>query len=368
MTLRERLRAVLEGRQPDAVPWFTDLTYWHHGHGQRGTLPEKYRGADGLLQLHRDLRVGVYLFTPSMYTQHRDPDLFQEWDEKVDESRVRTFVKTPAGTLEGLVKAAPTSHSSARIEHPVKKPEDLRVVREWYEGTTFTENYAEVEACDREWGEDGFPIPLIPRTPLATLAAHWAGVTNLSYIIADAPELFEETMEAMRRAEDEMYRIYADSPFLALEIGENLSAEAMTGLWRRYSRDYYEARTALLHERGKLVGCHIDGTLGMLLSELVEAGIDFPESVVPAPVGDLTLTEIADSVREDTIIWGCVPSAMFAPPFDRQTVIDFVDEAIDTLAPRCRLVLAGADQVPPDGDIELVRIIGEHIEERGWPA
>ena len=67
-------------------------------------------------------------------------------------------------------------------------------------------------------------------------------------------------------------------------------------------------------------------------------------------------------------MWGCVPSAMFSRPFDRETVLAFVDEAIDILAPRCRLVLAGADQVPPDGDIELVRIIGEHIEDRGYPA
>jgi hypothetical protein len=365
MTLRERLAAVLAGETPDAVPWFTDLTYWHHARTVDGDLPEKYHGADGLLQLHRDLGVGVYLFSPSLITTEYDSDLFQWGSEPIDEEYSRIIVTSPEGNLEGLAKACPTSYSSAIVEHPVKTVDDLRVVRAWYEGMRFTPNYDAVVAWDESLGGDGFAIPLIPRTPLATLAAQWSGVANMSYIAADAPDEFEETLEVMRRCEDELYRLYAESPCPALEIGENLSAEAMGGMWRRYSRDYYRERCRMLHDAGKKVGCHIDGTLGLLLGDLAEAGIDFPESVVPAPVGDLTLEQIRDCVQPKTIIWGCIPSAMFAEPFDADWVLDFARQAVDVLGRDGNLVLAGADQVPPNGDIELVRRIGELMEELG---
>ncbi len=368
MNLRERLTAVLAGEMPDAVPWFTDLTYWHHGKFEDGDLPEKYHGADGLMQLHRDLGVGVYLFTPSLVKTDYASDDFRWEGERIDDEYSRIVVTSPEGNLEGMSKACPTSYSSAILEYPVKTPDDLRVVRSWYEAMRFTPNYDEVVAWDESLAGDGFGMPLIPRTPLGTLAAQWAGVMNLTYIAADAPDEFEETLEAMRRCEDDMYRIYADSPCPALEIGENLSAEAMGGMWRRYSRDYYRERCDMLHAAGKKIGCHIDGTLGRLLGDLAEVGIDFPESVVPAPVGDLTLEEIRDCVQPDTIVWGCIPSAMFAEPFDSDWVLDFAREAVDVLGRNGNLVMAGADQVPPNGDIELVRKIGDLLEEIGAPG
>jgi len=368
MTLRERLAAVLRGETPDAVPWFTDLTYYQHGKSREGTLPRRYAGPEGLLQLHHDLGVGVYLFTPPLVRVERDPKLFRCEEIPLGGGRRKTVITSPEGTLTAIVQECPDSSSSAILEYPVKTAEDLRVVRAWYEGATYAPNYEEVLACDRKWGDDGFGVPLTPRTPLAALVAEWAGVRNLSYLIADAPEAVEETLEVMRRSEDELYRLTAAAPYPVVEIPDNLSAEAVGGLWRRYSRDYYIKRVGEFHAAGKLVGCHIDGTLGRLLGYLAEVGIDFPESVVPAPVGDLTLRQIRDAVKPETIIWGGVPGAMFAPPFDAEWVLGFVREAVAVLGERGRLVLAGADQVPPNGDIELVRRIGELLIELGPPS
>jgi len=368
LTLRERLVAVFEGRVPDAVPWFADLTYWHHGQRQAGTLDKRYMGEGGLLQLHRDLGVGVYLFTPPLVDVRHDPALFRWEDKALGKGRRRIVVSTPAGKLSSLVEDCPQSASANIAEWPVKSAEDLRVVRSWYEGASYVPNYDAVLACDRLWGDDGFGVPLTPRTPLATLAAQWAGVVNLTYLMADAPGQLEQTLEAMRRNEDELYRLTAQAPYPVVEIPDNLSAETMGGLWRMYSRDYYRERIALLHAHGKKVGCHIDGTLGGLLRDLVEVGVDFPESVVPAPVGDLSLEAIRDAVKPDTIVWGCVPGAMFAEPFDRDTVLKYVREVVRVLSPDGRLVLASADQVPPNGDIELVKAIADLLEELGPPC
>jgi len=368
MTLRERAAAVLDGRIPDAVPWFTDLTYWVHGQRAAGRLPKRYDGPDGLTNLHRDLGVGQYLFTPPLVRVEHDPALFQWREEPIDELHRRVIVTSPEGNLTGLVKVCPTSASTAILEYPVKTIDDLRVVRAWYEGARYVPNCEAVLACNRTWGDEGFGVPLTPRTPLATLAAQWAGVRNLSYMTADAPDAFEEALEAMRRAEDELYRLTAEAAYPVVEIPDNLSAEAMGGLWRRYSRDYYRERIAAFHASGKKVGCHIDGTLGRLLGDLADVGVDFPESVVPAPVGDLTLRQVRDAVKPETIIWGGIPGAMFAPPFDRDWVLGFAREAVHVLGERGRLVLAGADQVPPNGDIDLVRRISDLLNEIGPPV
>ena len=368
MTLQERARAVLEGRKPDVVPWFTDLTYWHHGQGEAGTLPDRYRGAEGLLQLHRDLGVGVYLFTPPLVRADYDPDAFRWESTPIDDHRSRLTVTSPDGTLHGIEEHCSVSASTATLEWPVKTVDDLRVVRAWYEGARYVPNHEAFFECLDAWGDIGFGVPLTPRTPLATLAAQWSGVTNLTYIMAEAPDELEDTLEFMRRREDELYRLICEAPYPVVEIPDNLSAETMGGLWRTYSRDYYRERTAQLHAAGKKVGCHIDGTLGTLLKDIVDAGIDFPESVVPSPVGDLSLSEIRESVGPDTILWGGLPAAMFAPPFEAEQVLAFVRDVVRELGAEGRLVLAGADQVPPNGNIDLVRRVAELVEQLGPPA
>jgi hypothetical protein len=368
MTQRERLQAVFDGGYADAVPWYADLTYWQHGQKLSGTLPSEYEGPEGLFKLHRDLGVGVYLFTPSLVKIEHDTDLFYSDSETLDDGIIQTTFHTPEGNLTSLAKTSETSSSTGILEWMVKEPADLKPILAWYEAATYTANYDEVLACDAHWGVYGIGMPLITRTPLAALAATWAGVVNLSYISSDAPDVLGDALKAMQRSEDEMYRLFAEAPVQAVEMGENLSAETITGLWLKYNRDYYLERTALLHDSGKLIGCHIDGTLGRLLGDIVKAGIDFPESVVPKPVGDLTLEEIRETTSPETIIWGCVPGAMFAPPYDRETVLEHVRRTIDVLCPSGALVLASADQVPPNGDIELVRLIGEEISRIGIPG
>lgn len=368
MTPRERVMTVLRDGIPDAVPWFTDLTYYQHGRAGIGMLDKKYLGAEGLFQLHQDLRVGVYLFTPGLVSIDREADLFHSTHEEYDDTRTRHTFFSPEGTLTSVTQRCDDSSSAAIVEYPVKTADDLRVVEAWYRGATYRPNYDAVIACDAHWGDFGLGVPLTPRTPLAALVAEWCGVKNLSYLVADAPDAVEHALEVMRNAEDELYRLTCAAPYPVVEIPDNLTAEAVGGMWRKYSRAYYEKRVAELHASGKLVGCHIDGTLGHLLGDLVAAGIDFPESVVPSPVGDLSLEEIRATVKPETIIWGCVPSAMFAPPFDPDWVLAFVREVVQVVGVRGRLVLAGADQVPPNGNIDLVRRIGDLLEEIGPPA
>ena len=61
MDFRQRLLAVLDGRRPDAMPWFADLTYWFHAQRVQNAVPEEYEGDAGFIKLHADHNVGYYL-------------------------------------------------------------------------------------------------------------------------------------------------------------------------------------------------------------------------------------------------------------------------------------------------------------------
>ena len=60
MTPRERMFALLQGKQLDKVPWFGDLDYWANSLIKRGLKPNDFITTDAYLDWHRSLGVGYY--------------------------------------------------------------------------------------------------------------------------------------------------------------------------------------------------------------------------------------------------------------------------------------------------------------------
>jgi len=147
-----------------------------------------------------------------------------------------------------------------------------------------------------------------------------------------------------------------------IEIGDNLTAETVGGLFKRYGAPYYMKRLEHLHAAGKYVGVHLDGTMGGLITQLADTGLDFIEAITPAPVGDVSVEDLFSLVKEKTILWGGVPGAMFAPPFTWDDVRPFVENIIQRYGTSGRFVLCSADQVPVNGDIDFVKRISELVE------
>lgn len=357
-TQRERMAAVFEGRRPEAVPWTADLAYWQAGRAALGTLPQRYAGPEGLRRLHHDTGTGRTFYVRSPVAVERDPALFR-YEEADQGTTVRCTWVTPEGSLSGRFHRV--GSSLAPIEYPLKTASDLPVMLAWYEGARYYPCYERFRESDREFGDDGYPIVNTERTPLAEFVVGWAGVTNFSYLAVDAPRELERAFERLRLAQLPMWELLAAGPGLPIEISDNLSAAVQASHFRRYSFDYYQHLAGLLRTNGKPLGVHIDGTLRGLLEQLPRAGLAFVESVTPAPVGDMTCAEARAAVGPDCIVIGGMPGAMFAPPWDWPQVRAHVREAVSALGAEGRFILGSADQVPPDGDIELARLIGEEV-------
>ncbi len=118
----------------------------------------------------------------------------------------------------------------------------------------------------------------------------------------------------------------------------------------------------LVEWAGIQVSVHLDGTVRGLLPKLAAVGIDAIEALTPQPVGDLPVEAMRGVAGSDSVIlWGGVPGAMFAPPYTRDDMKTYVLKVLKCWSGQ-PFVLGVADQVLPDGDISMVRKIGELCE------
>lgn len=360
MDFRERLLAVLNGQRPDVIPWFADLTYWAHAQRLRGVFPPEYEGDEGFVKLHADHHVGYYLGYAAVWTHsHENVTVATETEGAVTTTRWQT----PVGEIRGQTQLLPQTASSAHIKWPVTTPEDLRVLRYIADSTQTTPTYERFEMLKGLAGAQGHPTILPPRSPVSQMLAQWTGAVHLSYLLADAREEVERTLEALGRAADGAYEaiLKADTPYI--ELGDNLTGEVVTRLFERYQFDYYVRRIEQVHSVGIKMGTHLDGTVRGILPLLVETGLDFIESITPKPTGDVAVEDLRDLAGPDIILFGGIPGAMFAPPFGEDDMRRQVESVIAHHWGTGKFIVGAADQVPPNGDMNLVRFVGELCKE-----
>ena len=370
MTLKERLLAVFRGERPDVMPWFADITYWYGTAEEQGTLPEKYRG-EGIYQLYRDLGCGAHehvLGRPyEAELTEVESNITYEYDADGEPYREQTYWRTPVGSLTRIKQYEPASNSWAYRKYAVQTPDDLKVLRFICEhqhlvSTDFAGQTNQIKA----WGGVGVASTFPPRNPLSALLVSWMGVMNVSYALHDMPAEVEKTMDVMAQADDPVYEAIADSPAPLVYFGENLTGEVISPTWfKKYCAPYYIRRANLLRKKGKYIFLHIDGTMRSLLPLIADTGIHCAQSLTPAPVGDVALSEMRELAGDELILWSGVPGVCFSPLYPFEVVRNIVMDCFKYHKEFGRFIIGVCDQVPPDGEIERVRMISDLVEEYG---
>ena len=365
MTHRERMEAVFRGERPDVMAWFGDLTYWYDAHRTIGDLPERWQGPNGLHELHRELNIGEYIPGCDPCDIVEGEGVRREVTE--DAGRRVTRWHTPVGMVQEVQEYSAISFSWGYTEHAVKEACDLRVIRHIFENREYVprpEQYLQLDQSFRAYGF-GPAHYAAPPTPISELNKHWVGVIDLTYLLMDAPEEMELTLAAIAAAHDTIYRHIAAGPVGYSMICENLTATTMGGYFADYIAPHLRRWTGWLHERGHKALLHNDGTLRGTLEKLAAAGVDCVDSVVPRPVGDVGLEDLRALAGDEIILLGGLPGAMFAAPFTATDIEQQVLEIIKLHKDSGRFMFGVADQVPPDGDLELVGLVGELVEKYG---
>lgn len=309
---RARALAILRGQCPDRVPWFGDLDYLATAQIGRGQRPEDFKQSAAYLDWHRELRLGFYLQGYFPFRSVHEYCRIREWREGHD--RIRR-IETPRGTLQERWTWLPDSFTEGPVEHLLKSAADLPAYQYLHAHTRHLPDYAFGAARGPLIGDRGLHLAYLPKSPLMQLVAIDAGIIATVDMLEDAPELFAETLEVVRRSHDAAAAIAVACPAELLMIPENLSSESVgPALFERFMRPYQEAWTARIRAAGKFSCMHLDGTLRGLLRQECTVGFDFIESLTPAPVGDLAVEDWAafcGSTR--TFFWAASRGPIFRP-------------------------------------------------------
>jgi len=355
---------ILQGKQPDLVPWCGDLDYWANSLIKRGLKPRGFIHSDEYIQWHHNLGVGFYLQGYFPYKEIKDNCEVLEWNE--GHRRYKEII-TPLGSVRECWEYIPSSYTEGPIEHFLKTGADLPVMKHIYANTRFEPDYDFAVKRRQQVGDQGVVLCYLPKSPFMHLLALEAGIMAVTTLALTMPGEFQELLEVMKNAFDRAAQIAVESPAEVLMIPENLSSE-MVGpdFFEMYMRSYQEEWTEKIKEVGKYSFIHMDGTLAGLLKQEASVGFSVLEALTPHPVGDMKFESLADFAGDSkSILWGGIPGAYFTSNVSENEFEAHVRHLLSIMVKEPRYVLGVADQVPPDGLEERVKRVGELVEVYG---
>jgi hypothetical protein len=360
MSNRSEVLDLLHGKPGGMVPWFGDLSYYYYSLERQDKLEQKHRGPEGEKRFYADFGVGIYLYTPDVftvsycgrvqYTEARTPD------------RIVLRFQTPVGSIESVQDYVPGQYCFAYSRHFVRTIEDLRVMRFVFQNARYSENYEAYRSYDRLWGEEGigFAMGVASMAPMQKLLSRWAGVETTVLMCQDHPAEFAETFAAIEASQEPLVEVLAGCPAEVVILPENLASEVVgEGFFRRFNMPYYRQIVERLHAAGKKVAIHIDGGLKPCLGLLSACGFDIAEAVTPAPVGDVAVEELRKLAGPGIILWGGLPGGIFSRNYGEEFFEEYVLNVLRHADGR--FVLGVADQVPPDAVPARIRRVRELV-------
>ncbi|MHB0858346.1 MAG: uroporphyrinogen decarboxylase family protein [Anaerolineae bacterium] len=352
----DRNHAIFDGQDPDGVLWQPRLEYWYAVNKKRGTLPTVVKDAD-ILDVYTYCHASVRYFGNGLRVRHQNVTITDRYE---DAKRLRRTWETPVGTLTDVRHYDEWDLSAHNTEYKLKTADDFRIMEymlqneEWY-----WDQEAHAQSMAR-FGAYGAPQFFFRRSPIQGLFIEHMGLESALYLMYDQPDVIQHYVEVASAADDALYQVLAACPVRILNFGENIDAHMdPPSIWRNHLIPYYTKRTEQMHAAGKRMHIHIDGAMKPILPYLRDCPWDGIEAATPVPQGDVTIEEIKRGLGDLVLLDG-IPALFFLPSFPEKDLVDCVKRLVELFYPR--LVLGISDEIPPDGDLERVRMVGELVQ------
>ncbi len=367
MSIRSEVLDVIHGRAHRRVPWFGDLSYYYDSLSRRGALAARYEGREGEKRFYGDHGVGIYLYTPDVFTVGYDEKV--EYREERTPERIDQSFRTPLGSIESIQEFRKETWCYVYVKHFVQTIEDFRVMRYVHEHARYGENYRAFQECDHLWGEDGigFAMGVACMAPFQKLVSRWAGIETTIELFMDHREEFARTCSAITESQEPLVEVLAQSPAAVVILPENLSSDVTGGtFFTELNMPYYTEIVRRLHAAGKKVAIHIDGRLIPCLGLLSKCGFDIADAVTPEPFGDLAVEDLRKAAGDDIVIWGGLPGGIFSRNYSETWFESYVRHVLECADEK--FVLGVADQVPPDAVSSRIGRVRELVDAYGMPS
>lgn len=292
MSVKDRMLAVLQGREHDRVPFaqYVLSKGFCQSFPLRREVVEAY-GPDkvGFIRL-----CGIFGFDTPNCTWGQESIVHNGHEA------VRHTVITPKGTLNEIRLLEQSMQSTAAATHYVKEIEDYQALLAYLHDVRVFEDLTDFNEAVEELGEYGLAYCYLPRTPYQQMWIQWTDMRDLAIHLAEAPELMEEVFSAIQRVNTKTLEIVCNiiqhAPVPYLVFGDNLTAPMIGDYYfRKYNVPAYNQMIEMIKETGRKVPVlvHSDGYLKGLWEAFDEVRLDGLESLSPPPDND---TSIADAI------------------------------------------------------------------------
>lgn len=352
MTSKERLAAALQGRPVDRLPFSPFLAYvWEsypeavRDRGQRAFLQEV--GAD---PLWRGAPCPVMCSASGVDVEQKDDG---DWTVHV--------TTTPVGALVQRHKRSASGNTNFLVEHPLKTAEDFKV-RLWIEEhTQVTYDPAAAQRHLAGDGREGLSLGmLLPRgkTAFQSMIEHHVGTEELTYALADYPDIVEQLLGVMVAKDLEAVRLAAGSPYEYFITWEDSSTQNYSpALYEKYIAPQIGQFCQILAGHGKWYVQHACGHVRALLGSMKASGVLAVESLSPQPTGDISVREARRILGGGVgIIGGIEPTRLLNTPLEK--LEGYVEQVIEEAADG-PFVLANSDSCPPGVAAEKFALIAQ---------
>ena len=367
MTDRQRLLAIIAGKRPDRIPWIPRLAIWYAAHAGRGTLPPKYEGWS-LRDIERDLGLGHPARDGRVFrAELRDIEVETE---QTGTERVTRYI-TPLGAVSTRERHSPELARGGiatwqQQAHLIQGPQDYPVVEYIIAHTAIVPTYDEYLAYEAEVGQEGLPLVSIGPDPMYRVLRELIGFNHAFYHLRDYPDQFEHLLGVLNDQAARIQQVTLDSPARLILHGEHFDSQMTPPyLFARYMVPYFRPFAERLHARDKVLVCHADADLSLLLDLIVEAGYDMAECFVTAPMVPLTLQQARAAWGTDVIIWGGIPSVLLCEPVQDAEFEAYMQQLFRTIAPGDAFILGVADNVMAEAQLSRIERISEMVREHG---
>lgn len=352
MNAKERIIAALTWGNPDYIPWTSKPN-----HLPRGSIERKLRN------MGMGLTPQCSVFSISI------PELTVKTISKGDYT-IRIY-DTPVGEVSEKIRTNLPSEggersSQWRVEYFIKEDEDYNVIEYIFENMIVKPKYDDFKMMEDDLGDDGVVCTDLGYTPFMDLLIRYMGMEKLAVEIHRNPGKVESILEVMAERKKEICKIIADSPAKIVLLGDNIDEVLIgTRLFEKYCLPYYREYADLLHQRGKIVGSHMDGRLKRLKNLIKDSNLDFIHGFTPPPVGNLSVREAREAWRGKISLWLNMPETIF---YELNSLESYVRNLLKEAAPGDGFMLGITETVPPrKRNIAYMKIMNAVLKYGRYP-
>lgn len=393
MNYKDLMLSVIRGEEPKKIPFVPRLDIWYKSNKILGTLPSKYQNAK-LTDIVDDLGTGYHAAVPDFRDYaHEDCDIdigigiyrFRTIPYEVKLHNIKRIVTreqegllnveyiTPFGNIKtGVVYDESSKKSgstlSSTVEYAVKSARDFKAAGYIFENMEITPKYEGYLEYAQSIGDKGlvtaFSSPYA--SPMHYIQKELMSFETFVYENYDYPTEMNSFAESVSKAYYKICDILSECPAEVILSGANYDSSVTDPeFFKKHIVPSLKKQSETLHKKGKYLLTHTDGENHGLLELFLESGFDIADSICPAPMTSLSLKEIRKVFNNKITIWGGIPSVcMLEEIMSDYDFEKFLDELLNTVADKKRIILNISDTTPPRAKFErLLRII-QKIEEQ----